>query len=137
MERRIKLVYKANSPVGIIELAILTLLENGISKIFSRNKESTIMSVLYIFSQERIADALANLCNNEIISINYKDKMISYTPIFSKLLSLSNGFYLGERLKKEDLNFITEGSQKAEMLREKEPFINFFPILSKIDFKVV
>jgi hypothetical protein len=44
---------------------------------------------------------------------------------------------LGERLKKEDLNFITEGFQKTEMLREKEPFINFFPALNKIDFKVV
>ena len=69
MTNKIELVYRANSPVGMLELSILSLLENGICKVVSRDKkEVTVMSVLYVFSKERIADALANLCNNEIIS---------------------------------------------------------------------
>lgn len=138
MTSKIELVYRTNSPVGMLELSILSLLENGICKVVSRDKkEVTVMSVLYVFSKERIADALANLCNNEIISIDYRSKGIIYTPIFSRLLSLSNGFYFGKRSEKDDNGFITDFKIKCEMLREKEPFINFSPIVNKIDFRLV
>ena len=138
MTNKIELVYRANSPVGMLELSILSLLENGICKVVSRDKkEVTVMSVLYVFSKERIADALANLCNNEIISIDYRSKGIAYTPIFSRLLSISRGFYFGKRPEKDDKGFITDFKIKCEMLREEEPFINFSPIVNKIDFRLV
>ena len=132
----IKLVYKQNSSTALLEEAILILLNRGICRIYSEKKEDvTIMSVLYIFSKERIANSLANLCNNEIILINYKTRIVSYTPIFQRLFSISKGWEFNNIGDEKTL--VCSLEEKCKLLKNKETQINFAIPLKKIDLRLI
>ena len=131
-----EMIYNHHSSVSVIESAILLLLKNGINRVYSKNKnEATAMSVLYIFSKERIANAIANLCNADIITVNYKSKTMSYTPVFSRLLAISNGLNFEETNREK--NLIKDLTEKCKILREIEPNMNFVLPLKNIDLRMV
>lgn len=137
MSMDIELIYKQNSSTGIIETSVLVLMENGIRKVYSENKnEPTIMSVLNIFSRERIANAIAKLCNSDIISVNYRTRGMTYTPIFRRLKALSVGldFVGGDN---GGGSLIYAFAEKCKIIREKEPKFDFSAPLRSFDLRLV
>ena len=130
----IKLIFNQSGSTGLLEEAVLLLIDSGINTIYSESKETaTIMSVLYVFSKERIANAIAALCNNEIIFVDYKKKRVSYTPVFKRLLNKTDGWdFNGKEDKK---NIIENFTEKCQILNEIEPHISFSIPLRKINLK--
>ena len=132
----VELVYKETSSTAFLEKAILMLMENGICKIFSQDSsKATIMSALYVFSQERVASALASLCNNEIITIDFQSKQASFTPMFAHLLQLlkresSVGFTKEEMKELIDnctFKWTTQNGTTGRLVTGKNGNTIFFP----------
>ncbi len=143
-------VFKDKSSTYLIERAIFILLKNGIMSVDIKDlRKVTIFSLLYPFSKERVAEAIANLCNNEIITVNYETKEASFTSLFKyfmRILSedkegLAGKIQCGDSNIQDSIalkgNIIVDIKSKLRLMQQLDSRIDFKPILNYLDIKVV
>ena len=135
---KLELVFRKNSETSLLEHIIINLMQNGICKVYSKDKkDATIMSTMYVFSRERVARALANLCNNEIISVDFRDNVARFTPIFQRLLTISQTKTINEIEGIKTNEVIGDYVEKLKILKSVEPSINFFVLFGYVDLRLV
>lgn len=125
----------------MIERLICALVKHEIKSIeIESNHFPTIFSVLYPFSIERIASAIANLCNNEVIIVNYEIKEMDFTPLFMFFIStISKEFVDDKLLDKLEIDsdgIVSSNEDKTKIMHMIEPKVNFWPLINYIDLKV-
>ena len=143
-------IFKNKNSTHLIEKAIYILLKNGVHSVDIKNThKATLFSLLYPFSVERVAEAIANLCNNEIITVNYETKEASFTPLFQHFVQvlLNDDNKLAEKIQSGDSyfvkniaftdNMIVEFKSKIQLMQQLDSRIDFKPILNYVDIKVI